>query len=378
MKRNAILLSATFSALVVSNFSFAKESAGEVQRPPDDYMRVTASFTPNPVLAGQSVTFTWRASKANAFCDISGVPGLSSYAASGSHTFTASENLTANVSCEADIAMGGAVANLTVNSSNPAPVVNVTYSPASIYTGQSTTLSWNSQYASNCSSSGGVSISGTAGSVGVTPGVSQTTTVTCTGPNGSSSNSASVTVSPPPPPAPTVFAYASPNYLFGPGTTWIHWSSSNATSCNYGGPSGAYFTYMTASQPVWVSCYGAGGVGSTIVWVTVAQTLNGGKAAPATSSSIAKEESAEADLSHLGIDLKKEGISHTLADLNADGAKDVLVVDANAQEAYIVLSINGAYTSVNKTVKGVGHLMEIKSVFVPANKDEAIRVSVER
>lgn len=340
-------------------------------RPPDDYLRVTARFGPNPVLAGQSVTFFW--SSTGSTCSVSGVPGLDTWEPSGNYTFTASSNLQAQVMCEDDFRNGGASASLTVNQSNPAPTVNASYSPTSIYTGQSATLSWNSQYASSCSSTGSSSVSGTSGSVSVTPSSNQSTTITCTNANGSTSATASLTVSPPPPAPPSfLYFYAAPSYLYGAGSTWLHWGTTNASNCSLGGANGASFQWVSYTTAFWNTCYGPGGSTTSATWVHVSPTLN---AQAADSNTLRKKEVA--DLSHLGLNLQRAGMEAVENDFDHDGIQDWLVVDAIEREAHIVLGSKKGYTHISKTLKNVGSLREIKQVFVPANKADEIRITTE-
>jgi hypothetical protein len=79
---------------------------------------------------------------------------------------------------------------------NPtAPTLTFTASPTSISAGQSSTLTWSSTNATSCTASGGwTGTKATAGSQVVTPAVTTTYTLTCTGSVGSVSQSLTVTV----------------------------------------------------------------------------------------------------------------------------------------------------------------------------------------
>lgn len=77
---------------------------------------------------------------------------------------------------------------------SPAPTASLSASPASISTGGSSTLSWNSSNAASCAGSG-FSASGTSGSAVVYPSATTTYSLTCSGPGGSATASATVTVS---------------------------------------------------------------------------------------------------------------------------------------------------------------------------------------
>jgi peptidoglycan-associated lipoprotein len=91
----------------------------------------------------------------------------------------------------------------------PAPTVTLTAEPSTIDKGQSVTLSWSSQNATDLDLEPGVGKVQASGSSSVTPQDSTTYTLTATGPGGTQSATARVTVSippPPPPPPPQVTA----------------------------------------------------------------------------------------------------------------------------------------------------------------------------
>ena len=76
-----------------------------------------------------------------------------------------------------------------------APTVTFSASPTSIPNGQSSTLAWTSTNATACSGTGkGFSPSGASGSLAVSPGVTTTYGITCTGAGGSASQSVTVAV----------------------------------------------------------------------------------------------------------------------------------------------------------------------------------------
>ncbi|MDR3675453.1 MAG: OmpA family protein [Acidobacteriota bacterium] len=84
----------------------------------------------------------------------------------------------------------------------PAPTVTLTAEPSTIDKGQSVTLSWSSQNATDLDLQPGVGKVQASGSSTVTPQDSTTYTLTATGPGGSQSATARVTVTIPPPPPP--------------------------------------------------------------------------------------------------------------------------------------------------------------------------------
>jgi peptidoglycan-associated lipoprotein len=84
----------------------------------------------------------------------------------------------------------------------PAPTLHLTAEPSTIERGQSVTLSWTSQNATDLTLEPGVGKVPAQGSTTVTPQESTTYALTATGPGGSVTETARVTVTTPPPAAP--------------------------------------------------------------------------------------------------------------------------------------------------------------------------------
>src|SRR6516162_9603989 len=91
--------------------------------------------------------------------------------------------------------IAGQVVNSSAQASSAAPTVTLSAFPTSIPNGQSSTLHWRSADATACSGTGkAFSPSGASGSIVVSPGVTTTYGVTCTGAGGSASQSVEVAV----------------------------------------------------------------------------------------------------------------------------------------------------------------------------------------
>lgn len=122
---------------------------------------------------------------------------------------------------------GGATASC---SESKAPTATLSASPSTIDSGQSSTLTWSSTYASSCTAAGGFSTGGaTSGSAST--GVltsTQNYQITCAGTYGGSVNSniATVTVL-----VPTVSIGAAPDRVHSGAATTISWSATNVNSC---------------------------------------------------------------------------------------------------------------------------------------------------
>jgi hypothetical protein len=131
-----------------------------------------------------------------------------------------------------------------------APTATLSASPATINQGQSTTLTWGSTNATNCTGTG-FTAGGTSGSRSTgalnTPGA-QNYQVVCSGPGGNSSPAfATVTVL-----SPNASISASPARVSSGGSSTITWSSSQVNSCVVSGP-GLSSTSKSGSQAVTVN-----------------------------------------------------------------------------------------------------------------------------
>ncbi len=151
-------------------------------------------------------------------------------------------------------------------SSPSAPTATLSAAPATVNSGESSTLTWSSSNATACTASGGwsgaVAASGTQ-STGILT-ASTTYTLVCTGAGGTSTpTSTAVTVSAP---LPTVTLTASPTTVNSGAETTLSWNSTNATSCTAGGgwkgtlaTSGSQVsTPLTMATTFTLTCTGAG------------------------------------------------------------------------------------------------------------------------
>jgi len=111
------------------------------------------------------------------------------------------------------------------------PTATLSANPATINSGDSSTLSWSSTDATSCVAAGGFSTGGnTSGSDSTGPlSATQNYAVTCTGPGGSDTANATVTVSSPPS---TVSLDAAPDRVRNGGTTRVTWSGSGVNACH--------------------------------------------------------------------------------------------------------------------------------------------------
>ena len=225
-----------------------------------------------PIAAGETATLSWASSGADrcvsSWAGVVEVEGTASLSPQQTTVFT--------LQCAG---LGGSATEevtVSVSDTNPMPSVTLATSSASVDAGDTITLTWSSENATQCSASGGWSgnrpVSGSESS----SALSDTTTFTlsCSGPGGSSSADVTVAVNVVIP-APTVSIAANPATVESGETTVLSWSTTNATSCS---ASGAWsgdrpVTGSATSAPLTINslfrlvCVGPGGstIGATTV-----------------------------------------------------------------------------------------------------------------
>ena len=154
----------------------------------------TLTASPTSIAGGQSVTLTWSSARATLGCY--GTNFDTAGAISGSVSVTPSSTTTYTVTCDNDNGSASASRTVTVTGGTPAPTASLSASPSSITSGQSATLSWSSTNATSCTGTNFNTSGATNGSVSMSPGVSTSYSVSCSGAGGSVSYGATITVSP--------------------------------------------------------------------------------------------------------------------------------------------------------------------------------------
>jgi hypothetical protein len=153
----------------------------------------TASLAANPtsINAGQSSTLSW--SSTNATSCTSGNFALTGM--SGSADVAPSTTTGYSITCSGSGGSATAAATVTVAAPPPppAPTASLSANPTSVKAGRSSTLSWSSTNATSCTG-GNFAASSTSGSAVVTPRVTTTYSITCSGNGRSATASASVSV----------------------------------------------------------------------------------------------------------------------------------------------------------------------------------------
>lgn len=146
---------------------------------------VSFTATPSTITAGGSTTLSWETSNATS---VTIDPGLGSQPLNGSTPVSPTVTTTYTLTATGPGGTTTASAQVTVNLPMP-EVLIFTASPPTIRAGQSTTLVFSTQGAVSVTIDNGVAVSGTAGSVIVTPTQTTAYTLTATGANGSRSTS---------------------------------------------------------------------------------------------------------------------------------------------------------------------------------------------
>ena len=203
--------------------------------------------------------------------------------ASGNYTAPGSAGSATITACSTQ---STSVCGTTEIAVNAVPTVSISATPQTITSGNTTELSWSSQYADSCNASSNPSSGGWSGSKSTTgntnesPTSNTTYTITCTGPGGSASASTNVTVNPP---APLISLYTSSPVITAGGQTQLIWSSQYANSCSAssnpssGGWSGSKSTggndnvSPPNSTTYTLTCTGSGGSATASTNVTVNQ-----------------------------------------------------------------------------------------------------------
>lgn len=184
-------------------------------------------FNANPtqIAAGQSATLSWNVQNATTVS----ISGIGNVAAVGSLTVSPTMTTTYTLTATNSGSSQNATATVTVAGTN----TQITYcyaSPATIITGESSTIYWQTVNATSVSISPGVGTEGASGSVVVSPTASTTYTLTAQGPNGVSNTcSAAVTVTTGNLPRIIQFSSAPATIVSG-GQSTLFWVVENATS----------------------------------------------------------------------------------------------------------------------------------------------------
>ena len=187
---------------------------------------VTLAVSPTSINAGALSTLTWTSTNATSVSISPAVPqeDVSTVPLNGSVTISPAQTTTYTITANGPGGTASATATLTVV--QVPPTVQLTLTPSSIATGQSSVLSWSTTNATSLSIDQNIGPEPPAsGSVTVSPATTTTYTATATGPGGTSTATATLTVS-----NLSISLSASPQNLTAGQSSTITYTSQNAVS----------------------------------------------------------------------------------------------------------------------------------------------------
>jgi Domain of unknown function DUF11 len=252
--------------------------------------KVNADTPPNVDLAASPVTVNYGSSS-NLYWDSSGAVSCNagggwsgSKGLSGSQsTGPLQQNTTFTLTCTNSAGLASTVSvTVAVNPIvvNP-PTVTLTANPTSIQSGQSSTLNWNSQNATYCSSSWSSAAAGsaTSGSQLVYPTYTTTYNITCTSATGQQANASATVYVTTQSVQPTVTLTANPSSITAGQNSTLTWYSQNATSCSAywtgsTATSGSGLVVPTVTTTYSITCYGDSGTTPATASATVTVNQN--------------------------------------------------------------------------------------------------------
>ncbi len=157
-----------------------------------------------------------------------------------------------------------------------APTSSLDVAPGSITKGETATLSWTSQNATNCDIKPNIGSVKPQGSMTITPSSDTTYSLSCNGPGGTSNSSANIAVAAPPlPKAPTSSLSATPASITKGESATLNWTSQNTSKCAIQPVIGSVQTQGSMSTTpaentsYTLTCEGAGGVTTSVANVAV-------------------------------------------------------------------------------------------------------------
>lgn len=200
---------------------------------------VTLRVDNNNLTSGGSTYVRWTTTGNPTSCVASGGAngwaGVKSTTSGSFYTGSLYSTTTYNITCSNSSGSSSDVVTVNVNSINipQAPTVSLIANPSNIQYGGSSTLSWNSSGATSCNATWTTSNT-TSGYRTVSPTATTTYSITCTGEGGSTTDTTTVTVGQQNI-APTVKISASNTNVNYGSSTYVNWTSTNASSCTANG-----------------------------------------------------------------------------------------------------------------------------------------------
>jgi hypothetical protein len=241
------------------------------------------SADPSTIAAGGKSTLSWQVQNATSVV-ISGIGSVNAVA--GSAEVSPTKTTTYTLTAKNDTSEVNSTVTVTVNTVGPR-ILSFTAAPASIRSGEASTLVWNTENADtvNIDKIGNVATTGTSQ---VSP--TDTTTYKLTATNGSGSVSQTVTVSVNKPSAPTIVSFTGSPLEIGEGaSSTLSWQVTGATSVDISGVGSQTLQGSTSVTPKTTTTYvltarnGGGDATASVTIVVVPKVvINSFTATPST------------------------------------------------------------------------------------------------
>jgi len=159
------------------------------------------SVTPGSITKGDPATLSWTSQDATN-CNID--QGIGPVSPQGSMTIRPAADTAYALTCSGPGGASNSSANITVAApampaAPVAPTSSLTVTPASITKGETATLNWTSENATNCDIQPAIGAVKTQGSMTITPQADTAYTLTCTGAGGTTSSAGNIQVVAPAP-----------------------------------------------------------------------------------------------------------------------------------------------------------------------------------
>lgn len=202
-EHNSVMYNWEYTAGLTFLFGGKTAAAAPVAVPePPPAPTSNLTVTPATITKGESATLSWS-SRNTTDCGIT--PAIGSVSTAGSTTITPAADTVYSLSCSGPGGTTGSTASIAVTAPPappvpPAPTSSLTVTPASITKGETATLAWTSENATDCTIQPEIGAVKPQGSMTITPAADTAYTLTCTGAGGTTSSAGNIQVAAPQPP----------------------------------------------------------------------------------------------------------------------------------------------------------------------------------
>ncbi len=360
---------------------------------------VSASFSPSQVTPGASTTFRWSATNATR-CSSTGLVRISG--TSGSRRLKPAKSGSVRVTCTGAGGSASKSASVTVKYKNP--TVSISF-PHSVFAKARYQLRVSSTNAKSCtfkysdkSYPKNIGTSLVENLIYSSAGVIYQT-AKCTGLNGKvvTSRHKVVVVNK------VVYPPKIKSFINGDvinGQTKLYWSTSNADRCTLKSgsvssnvPVNAYgygATIPYNGRTFTLTCYGGNKSVSKNLFVPrprvkkasgevgLVEPMSATQDMAMDASTMSElDRQMVSDLANFEIDLNQRGVTHVLADLNADDYADLVIHRSSDNKLFVLISNNGTFDSIAREMSEVYGLEEVLEIHVDGQEVERVDLDLE-